>query len=247
MHVQDKRAFEKLPLLQAKIDACAAFALEFHLEEIHAQPPACTPYSDKGKPLSELIPKSKFDKLCKVVRKAARFDIGQFPNASPLFLVNLIGLSFLHREMPYSLDEYLWQYAKTKEKPLFGLETFASQLAVMAKIPVNQQVKMLLDTVRHIGAYRRHVLHLTQLFQEEDLAGIHKTVKRQSGGMRKIMLYDRNLEMAGRIEELARQHPTFFAIGAGHLSGGKGIIRLLKTKGFKVSPVSFEDRTSSNL
>ena len=30
---------------------------------------------------------------------------------------------------------------------------------------------------------------------------------------------------------------NFFAVGAGHLGGDKGVIQLLKNEGFKVSPI----------
>jgi len=32
--------------------------------------------------------------------------------------------------------------------------------------------------------------------------------------------------------------PTFFAVGAGHLGGPNGVIRLLKKEGYTVTPVS---------
>jgi uncharacterized protein YbaP (TraB family) len=31
---------------------------------------------------------------------------------------------------------------------------------------------------------------------------------------------------------------TFFAVGAGHLGGSQGVIRLLKKEGYEVTPVS---------
>jgi uncharacterized protein YbaP (TraB family) len=62
-------------------------------------------------------------------------------------------------------------------------------------------------------------------------------VKKNAKGLRKMMLYHRNEVMAGRIAALARQQSLFAAIGAGHLLGGKGVLRLLKKEGLKVVPV----------
>jgi uncharacterized protein YbaP (TraB family) len=59
--------------------------------------------------------------------------------------------------------------------------------------------------------------------------------------MRKLLLYERNTIMAERFAEIARQESLFCAVGAGHLSGKKGLLRLLKKEGFKVRPIIPED------
>ena len=38
--------------------------------------------------------------------------------------------------------------------------------------------------------------------------------------------------------ELMNTQPTFFAVGAGHLAGSVGVIKLLRAEGYKVSPIS---------
>jgi uncharacterized protein YbaP (TraB family) len=47
--------------------------------------------------------------------------------------------------------------------------------------------------------------------------------------------------MANRIAEFTNQHTIFAAIGAGHLGGKKGVLRLLKKKGFTVKPIKMSD------
>jgi uncharacterized protein YbaP (TraB family) len=55
--------------------------------------------------------------------------------------------------------------------------------------------------------------------------------------MRKALLFDRNKIMARRFAEMARQNSLFCAVGAGHLAGQKGMLRLLKKQGFKVRAI----------
>lgn len=43
--------------------------------------------------------------------------------------------------------------------------------------------------------------------------------------------------MADRMEEHMKEMPVFTAVGAGHLPGQKGIIQLLRNKGYSVTPV----------
>lgn len=57
-----------------------------------------------------------------------------------------------------------------------------------------------------------------------------------------VLVNNRNLVMAGRIEKLAGQRSMLIAIGAGHLGGKKGLIDLLRAKGYTLTPVYFQFR-----
>jgi uncharacterized protein YbaP (TraB family) len=39
------------------------------------------------------------------------------------------------------------------------------------------------------------------------------------------------------MEEAMKAQPAFFAVGAGHLAGDKGVINLLRKQGYTVTPV----------
>jgi uncharacterized protein YbaP (TraB family) len=45
--------------------------------------------------------------------------------------------------------------------------------------------------------------------------------------------------MAERIIKLSADQSLFTAIGAGHLAGKKGVLRLLKKAGLKVVPINY--------
>jgi uncharacterized protein YbaP (TraB family) len=44
--------------------------------------------------------------------------------------------------------------------------------------------------------------------------------------------------MANRIADLIQQQTAFCAIGAAHMAGAKGVLRLLKLKGLSINPVN---------
>jgi uncharacterized protein YbaP (TraB family) len=47
------------------------------------------------------------------------------------------------------------------------------------------------------------------------------------------LIYERNGNMASRVEDLLRTKETYFVIvGAGHLVGDKGVIEILKKRGY---------------
>ena len=58
------------------------------------------------------------------------------------------------------------------------------------------------------------------------------------GRIRKVMIYDRNVNMKERIKALSSDKTCFFAIGTAHFPGGKGILALLKKDGYKIQKLS---------
>lgn len=52
-----------------------------------------------------------------------------------------------------------------------------------------------------------------------------------------IMLDGRNIDWLTKMPEMMKTKSTFFAVGAGHLPGDKGVIKLLRDKGYTVKPI----------
>jgi uncharacterized protein YbaP (TraB family) len=51
------------------------------------------------------------------------------------------------------------------------------------------------------------------------------------------LLDNRNKNWIPKIKAYAKEQPTFFGVGAGHLAGENGVINLLRKSGYKVSAV----------
>ncbi|MEK7255422.1 MAG: TraB/GumN family protein, partial [Bacteroidota bacterium] len=237
MHVRDSRAWAVASVAMEKIQECPAFAAEFHLGDQMPEMPISPTQLPENQSLQEFMPPRRYKKLRKIILRSARLDLDHFKYAPPFLVLNLIGEQILKADMPYSLDEHLWEFAKQERKSLHGIETLREQLETLQKIPLKDQVKMLLDASQNISSYRRHLLHLSELYFQGDARRIFKIVKKSSKGLRKLLLYRRNEVMAERIAALARQQQVFAAIGAGHLGGGKGVVKLLKMKGLKVKQI----------
>ena len=237
MHVQDIRAFGKWELVKAKILECDAFAVEFDLEDKGQAASYTSTQIPEGQQLVDLIPEKKYKKLRRTLLKATGFDLDRAQHTLPFLLIGIVSSFILRKDIPTSLDEQLWAFAKSESKELLGIETLEEQLSVLAKIPLENQVEMLLSLGKNIGRTRKELIHLTELYQKEELQLLNKAVRKQAGGLRKIMIYRRNEIMAERIYEQASSKKIFVAIGAGHLGGGKGVLRLLKQKGMKLRPV----------
>ena len=235
MHVKDKKAFQFLSLIQKRIIDCDAFATEFNLEEAKFSANSEMLNLPEGTLLEDLIPPKKFVKANKYFTKITGYDLKLFNTSLPMMLTNLMAERFLSQDMAVSLDELLWNFAKENDRIILGVETLAEQLEIMQKIPLELQVKSFLDAVKNIKAFRKATLKITEVYQSGDILKLQKMSKKSIGGLRKILLYDRNIIMADRIGKMMEEQSIFIAIGAGHLAGKKGVLRLLKQQGYKLS------------
>ena len=51
------------------------------------------------------------------------------------------------------------------------------------------------------------------------------------------LIYDRNANWVKAMPSIMSDKPTFFAVGAFHLCGDRGVLRLLEANGYKIEPV----------
>ncbi len=237
MHVQDARIFDAAGKAFEKVRACESFAAEFHLDNAKSDAAAASLELPQGKTLSQLIPGKKYQKLRRIFLKTSGFDLDYLQKATPFAIANLVSSMILQSDMPVSLDEHLWNLAKKEGKTLQGIETLQEQVEVVGKIPLDEQIRMLLAIGKNVGRFRQQLRHAATLYQQGDVQRLFKNVKKNSKGLRKLLLYRRNEIMAERIAGAVKEKTLFAAIGVGHLGGERGVIRLLKKEGLRVRPV----------
>jgi len=237
MHVRDRRVFQNLDTVYQKIEACEAFATEFHLEDGAAQMQPQDLLLPDQQSLRDLLPEKKYRKLRRILLKSVELDLDQFQRYKPIILLNFVTEKMLRSEAPHALDEHLWHYAKNLDKELLGIETYQEQLQALAKLSITEQIQALLRSGRHISRFRKQLSQLTAVYTSGDIQRIFQQSKRQAGVWRKPLLYQRNAIMADRIGQLVKHQTLFAAIGAGHLGGGKGVLRVLKHRQLNVKAV----------
>lgn len=238
MHVQDQTAFSFVDDAYDKLKKCNKLALEFDLDQAPKTLDPSLVSLPEGLSLDLLIPVKKFKKARAFLIKTCQIDLWQLRFFTPLFIINTLTSQLLSKDMPVALDEHLWRYAKENGIPGIGIETYQEQLQILSQIPMEQQLKDLLSICQNMKAYRRKVTKLSTVYASGDIFRIYRAAKKSASGVREELLYRRNVIMANRMASLARQEPVFFAVGAGHLAGGKGVLRYLKRHGAKIRPVN---------
>ncbi|MCH2044285.1 MAG: TraB/GumN family protein [Saprospiraceae bacterium] len=240
MHVRDDLAFEGIDFVKTRIDACDAFAAEFDFNDADQVRLNRSMLLEDGQRLSALLSPKIYKRLKKVLQREMSMPIEQFDRMKPIMLMNLLAEAQLSEDRAESLDANLFAYAKRIGKLMLGVESFEAQLDILEKMPLDGQLKSLKSMATNFSAYRKQITKTADLYATADLVKILKKVKKTTGGMRRLMLYDRNIIMADRIIELGQEQSVFAAIGAGHLGGKKGVLKLLKDRGCEVFPIKYK-------
>ncbi|HAK89419.1 MAG: hypothetical protein A2077_05235 [Nitrospirae bacterium GWC2_46_6] len=142
----------------------------------------------------------------------------------------------------YGIDNYFLQKSIGKKK-ITELESIDYQLTLLSGFSEKEQELFLLHTLRDMKTIGREIDNLLRAWTSGDVKGIESLLLKgaESRGMEHIyekLFYERNRNMASKIEGFLKTRETYFVvIGAGHLVGNKGIIEILKRKGYIVEQI----------
>jgi uncharacterized protein YbaP (TraB family) len=138
-----------------------------------------------------------------------------------------------------SYEMWLSEKFKEDERPITGLETAREQLSFLDKIPLEEQAKQLMETVKNPYEMCGQYGELIALYRNQDLNAL-MTMTSADPGMgdhMDVLLDQRNKNWIPKIEKMLEKETVFIAVGAGHLAGKNGVVNLLKAAGYTVKPL----------
>lgn len=140
-----------------------------------------------------------------------------------------------------SYEMEFMEKAKTQKMEMQGLETVEYQMSMFDSIPYDVQAQMLVESVQGgdaAAAQTDQMAEMVNLYKTQNLNGLSALISAEEGGMgdyEDILLVNRNKNWIPIMGEQMKTKATFFAVGAGHLGGEEGVIRLLRNAGYTVT------------
>ena len=194
-----------------------------------------------GKTMKDLLKPDDYALLDNYLKQKMNMNLAQVGTMKPIGLMSLMYMTVLPCQ-PASYDMTFAQMATKDNKEVLGLETIDAQLAALDKIPMEEQLKGLVDMARKPDEAKKEFGDLLAAYKAHDITKMMAMVKTSqfSGGSAEFedsLLGERNANWIPVIEKAAKDKPTFFAFGAGHLGNDKGVINLLRKKGYTVKAV----------
>lgn len=130
--------------------------------------------------------------------------------------------------------------ATQADKEIRGLETAAYQMGLFDQIPYPDQAQMLMQAIDSPEGSDQ-LGELAAIYASGDIEGMYRMSVGEDGGLsghEETLLTRRNRNWVAPMREQALAGPTLFAVGAGHLGGPEGVVRLLRAAGFTLTPLS---------
>ncbi len=237
IHLRDKRVYFRLEEVKDYIDKSDIFIAEYPLDDAGSGDIMEVLQLPEGKHLRSYIPTKKYEKLNKAIYKSFGIDLERLGFFRPMVIENMLTESMFENDYEFPMDIILWNYAKDRGKITIGAETTKSQTKIMRRFPLKQQLKSLLDIGKNTKKYRRKIKKLIGLYEKQEVRELHKKTIKSLGKMKDVLVHKRNENIVETFDTYAIEKKVFLAVGAGHFFGGKGILKLLKSKGYKVKPV----------
>ena len=213
----------------------------------------------EGQSLSDILTSEEMDKLNAYLRKILGVDLTnpmiaeQMGKMTPVSLGTTLELMTYMKETPgfnpaALIDEYFQKEAIKKGKPIIGVETVDFQIQILYKSStLDRQKEDLFCSIDNEEEYSKLMKEVTEAYfaqnieelqavmeQEYDIAcgDIEETEKEME-----LVLYGRNEDWIKKMPAIMSEKSTLFVVGAGHLPGDRGVLKLLKDNGYKVKAV----------
>lgn len=166
-----------------------------------------------------------------------------FSKMKPFVLLQLLSKNVMG-ENPESYEMSFEALAREKGIKIDGLETIEEQLGFITGMENDQQVNMIMSTIRNPDTDdgKNSTQELIEVFLSQDIDAIHAFIKNSdtnSEDFEETFLNKRNRNWIKPIKKIIRKNKAFIAVGAGHLGGEQGVIELLRKEGYTLTPVKF--------
>jgi uncharacterized protein YbaP (TraB family) len=135
--------------------------------------------------------------------------------------------------------------ATEKGKKIIGLETVDQQIAILFNNSnLELQANRLVGTVEKKDSILNEMLQLNKLYKagklEEliDLSKRKSTITDMTDEEYARLVDNRNADWMTKLPGLFKESSCFVAVGAMHLGGKYGLVKLLKKEGYKLNTIS---------
>lgn len=198
-------------------------------------------FMNKGVTLEDLYTKEEYKRVDDYFQKNTGMGIGMFNRMKPMLVSAMVQEKSMTGEVTSYETEFM-EMAKARKMEVEGLETVEFQMSMFDSIPYDQQAKMLLDAVDGKDGMDSEAMfkEMIDLYKAEDVESLSSMISDETTeieNFEQLLLITRNENWIPLISKQVKKLPTFFAVGAGHLGGDSGVIKLLKEAGFTLTPI----------
>ncbi|MCS7035973.1 MAG: TraB/GumN family protein [Saprospiraceae bacterium] len=196
-----------------------------------------------GQTLRNLLSEEDYALVREQVSKRSMLPMSTLERMKPMFVASMLereSNDLSENKRMTSVEVELYRLARKRKIATAGLETIEYQLSLFDSIPYALQARMLVEQLRQESNAGEEFARMVSLYQQKDLQGMEAMTREsfaEEPTIQEALIYRRNRDWIPIIVRMMREQPTFFAVGAGHLGGTRGVIALLRKEGYRVEAV----------
>ncbi|OIQ17237.1 MAG: TraB/GumN family protein [Flavobacterium sp. MedPE-SWcel] len=240
MHITCDATLDKS--VHTALDATKQLYLELDMDDPSLQQKMMkTMMMANGQKMSLLASKEDFEAVDKLLLDNLGMSAKMIDNMKPS-MVNMMLLPKMIDCPMQSIEGELMKVTTEQNEEVYGLETVAAQMKALDAMPYEKQMIELVKTAKsNMVDDKEKFKKMMALYDSRDLNALMEFMKAEenkiSDDNNVALLDNRNKSWIAKIEEAAKETPTFFGVGAAHLPGENGVIKLLQKQGYKVEAV----------
>lgn len=242
MHTEDKRVVDLPPLVTEAFNGSSKLALEIKPGPAMLIATMMAMSFKEGKQLSNMMDEAVYKRCADAMESKGIPEIAM-RRLKPWAVA--VTLSMPQSTTGQFLDLILYEQSVVAGRDVVGLETVQEQLAVFDEMPEADQLALLEDTLDKLEQLPALYETMVETYLRRDLAGLVKMSRDYFQGgdadlaqrFQSRIIDKRNLKMAERLQPLLEKGNIFVGVGALHLPGRLGILRLLEERGYRVEKV----------
>ncbi|MDK2772471.1 MAG: TraB/GumN family protein [Flavobacterium sp.] len=194
-------------------------------------------YMEENQTIKGLLTEEEYLKLDEFLKKYMSVSLELLNNVKPINISYLLYPFFLECDAE-SIESQLVKITKEQNELTFGLESNEAHNAVIDNYSNREQLLELLElTKKDDTTLKNEAKQMAKIYLAEDIEQMYANSNEENAQFNEVILNDRNKKWIPVMEKAMKEKPTFFGVGAAHLAGEEGVIKLLRKQGYKVEPV----------
>ncbi|GAB1856983.1 hypothetical protein MHTCC0001_18190 [Flavobacteriaceae bacterium MHTCC 0001] len=136
------------------------------------------------------------------------------------------------------LDMFIYQAGKKNNKPVIGLENFRQSRYLTTKASYNMNKRKPDEWFVKLRAKKNMFMFQEDVYRNRDIELLDSIgAATNTKFYREHMLFKRNENMVNVLDSIMHKKIIFSGVGAAHLGGEKGMLNMLRERGYTVEPL----------
>lgn len=194
-----------------------------------------------GTKLSTLLNEDDFRAVDDFLKKHMSMSAKMFDGFKPFIVSTMLYPKMIDCSFQ-SVESELMRVTKEQNEEIYGLETVEDQMNVFDTISYEIQAQELVKMAKSdLEKDKAELAKMMEVYKNKDIEGMLEMLDDSENKItsenQDVLLNNRNQNWIPLMVKTMKEKPTFFGVGAAHLAGEKGVIKLLRKQGFKVEAV----------